>query len=204
MADHYPAQLSGGMKQRVGIARALAVEPEVLLLDEPFSALDAITREDLQNEVLRLWERHQRMTALLVTHDIDEAILMAAGPSSISGPPGHITRELTVGLPRPRTSQDVRAHADYPRLRKLLWDALQRAPARLPEPASPGRRPARPGRPAPGRPPGGGAVSSAPASAGRSGWPRWPPSWSPGRSTAACSTRSCCPVPPRCWPRPST
>lgn len=135
VADRYPAQLSGGMKQRVGIARALAVEPELLLLDEPFSAVDAITREDLQNEVLQLWERHQRMTALLVTHDIDEAILMADRIIVISGPPGHITRELTIGLPRPRTSQDVRAHADYPRLRKLLWDALQRAPAPLPEPA---------------------------------------------------------------------
>jgi NitT/TauT family transport system ATP-binding protein len=135
VADRYPAQLSGGMKQRVGIARALAVEPELLLLDEPFSAVDAITREKLQNEVLQLWERHQQMTALLVTHDIDEAILMADRIIVISGPPGHITRELTIGLPRPRTSQDVRAHPDYPRLRKILWDALQRRPDRLPEPA---------------------------------------------------------------------
>jgi len=135
VADRYPAQLSGGMKQRVGIARALAVEPELLLLDEPFSAVDAITREELQNEVLQLWERHQRMTALLVTHDIDEAILMSDRIIVISGPPGHITRELPIPLPRPRTSQGVRAHEDYPRIRKLLWDSLERRPARLPEPA---------------------------------------------------------------------
>ena len=85
--------------------------------------------------MLQLWERHQRMTALLVTHDIDEALLMADRIIVISGPPGRITQELTIGLPRPRTSQDVRANPDYPRLRKQLWDALQRRPARLPEPA---------------------------------------------------------------------
>lgn len=127
--DRYPAQLSGGMKQRVGIARALAAEPELLLLDEPFSAVDAITRESLQNEVLRLWETHERMTALLVTHDIDEAILMADRVVVVAGPPGRVVFELPVDLPRPRDSQGIRSHKDYPRMRQLLWDALNGAPA---------------------------------------------------------------------------
>lgn len=124
VAGYYPSQLSGGMKQRVGIARALAAEPDLLLLDEPFSALDAITRESLQNEVLRLWEGNARLTAVQVTHDIDEALLMADRILVVSGPPGRITFEMKVGLPRPRDSQEIRAHEDYPRLRKLLWDSL--------------------------------------------------------------------------------
>jgi NitT/TauT family transport system ATP-binding protein len=134
VAGYYPAQLSGGMKQRVGIARALATEPEVLLLDEPFSALDAITREALQNEVLRLWEASAGMTAVQVTHDIDEALLMADRVVVVSGPPGRITFEMKVDLPRPRDSQEIRSHQDYPRMRKLLWDSLNR-PAADPVPA---------------------------------------------------------------------
>ncbi len=134
VAGCFPAQLSGGMKQRVGIARALAIEPELLLLDEPFSAVDAITRESLQTEVLRLRETGQRMTALLVTHDIDEAILMADRVVVMSGPPGHITFEMPIDLPRPRNSQEIRAHEDYPRMRKLLWDSLSSRSVPLPEP----------------------------------------------------------------------
>ena len=134
VADYYPAQLSGGMKQRVGIARALAAEPELLLLDEPFSAVDAITRESLQNEVLRLWETNERMTALLVTHDIDEAILMADRVVVVTGPPGRITFEMSIDIPRPRASQDIRSHEDYPRMRKLLWDSLNNRDVPLPEP----------------------------------------------------------------------
>jgi len=124
VADHYPAQLSGGMRQRVGIARALAVRPEMLLLDEPFSAVDAITREQLQREVLELWESRHIRTALLVTHDIDEAILMADRVVVVTGPPGRITFELPIELPRPRTSALIRAHEDYPKIRARLWDAL--------------------------------------------------------------------------------
>jgi NitT/TauT family transport system ATP-binding protein len=134
VADYYPAQLSGGMKQRVGIARALAAEPDLLLLDEPFSAVDAITRETLQNEVLRLWESDQRTTALLVTHDIDEAILMADRIVVIAGPPGHITLEIPIDLPRPRSSQEIRSHEDYPRIRELLWNSLVPRSLPLPEP----------------------------------------------------------------------
>jgi NitT/TauT family transport system ATP-binding protein len=134
VADYYPAQLSGGMKQRVGIARALAAEPDLLLLDEPFSAVDAITRETLQNEVLRLWESDKRTTALLVTHDIDEAILMADRIVVIAGPPGHITLEIPIDLPRPRSSQEIRSHEDYPRIRELLWNSLVPRAIPLPEP----------------------------------------------------------------------
>lgn len=132
--DYYPAQLSGGMKQRVGFARALAADPDLLLLDEPFSAVDAITRETLQNEVLRLWDSDRHMTAILVTHDIDEAILMADRVVVISGPPGHIALELPIDLPRPRTSQEIRSHEEYLRIRGLLWDSLIRHGVRLPEP----------------------------------------------------------------------
>lgn len=121
----YPHQLSGGMKQRVGIARALAVEPELLLLDEPFSAVDAITRELLQNEVLQLWERNDRMSGVLITHDIDEAILMADRIVVIAGPPGEIALEVPIPIERPRSAHLVRSHKDYPELREQLWSALQ-------------------------------------------------------------------------------
>jgi NitT/TauT family transport system ATP-binding protein len=124
-AGHYPHQLSGGMKQRVGIARALCVEPELLLLDEPFSAVDAITRELLQNEVLELWERDGAMTGMLITHDIDEAILMADRVVVIAGPPGRVALEVPVPIPRPRSARAVRSHPDYPDLRETLWNALQ-------------------------------------------------------------------------------
>jgi NitT/TauT family transport system ATP-binding protein len=134
VADYYPAQLSGGMKQRVGFARALAAEPDLLLLDEPFSAVDAITRETLQNEVLRLWDSDRRMTAILVTHDIDEAILMADRVVVLAGPPGHIAMELRIDLPRPRTSQEIRSHEEYLRIRGLLWNSLIQHDVRLPEP----------------------------------------------------------------------
>ena len=125
-AQHrYPHQLSGGMKQRVGIARALSMEPELLLLDEPFSAVDAITREVLQNEVLQLWERNKGMTAMLITHDVDEALLMADRIVVIDGPPGHVALQVPVPIPRPRSPRSVRSHPSYADLREQLWNALQ-------------------------------------------------------------------------------
>ena len=126
-ATRYPYQLSGGMQQRVGLARALAVRPEVLLLDEPFSAVDAITREMLQGELVRLWEDPQRRqtTAILVTHDLDEAILLGDRIVVLSGAPGRVCLEMDVPIPRPRTPQELRFHPAYPQVRRQLWEALQ-------------------------------------------------------------------------------
>ncbi len=120
----YPYQLSGGMKQRVGIARALCLEPELLLLDEPLSAVDAITREVMQKEVLGIIERETR-TAILVTHDLDEAIIMSDRIIVLGGPPAHVVLDTRVPIERPRNLAGVRSHPEYLPLRNQLWDSLQ-------------------------------------------------------------------------------
>ncbi|MFH5823659.1 ABC transporter ATP-binding protein [Georgenia sp. AZ-5] len=120
----YPYQLSGGMKQRVGIARALCLEPELLLLDEPLSAVDAITREVMQREVLGIIERETR-TAILVTHDLDEAIIMSDRIIVLGGPPAHVVLDTRVPIERPRNLAGVRSHPAYLPLRNQLWDSLQ-------------------------------------------------------------------------------
>ena len=100
-ADRWPRELSGGQRQRVAIARALAVNPDLLLMDEPFSALDAITRQALQDELLRLW-RETGTSILFVTHDLDEAVYLADRAVMLGGSPARVTQDRTIGLARPR------------------------------------------------------------------------------------------------------
>jgi NitT/TauT family transport system ATP-binding protein len=99
--DHYPSELSGGMNQRVGIARALLMNPRVILMDEPFSALDEQTRMDMQNELVRIWQEHQG-TVVFVTHGIDEALTLGTHVAVMSARPGRIREIIPIDLPRPR------------------------------------------------------------------------------------------------------
>jgi NitT/TauT family transport system ATP-binding protein len=121
---HYPYQLSGGMQQRVGLARAFAVNPSVLLMDEPFGSLDAQTREVMQEELLRLW-RIQRTTLVFVTHSIDEAIILGDRVALMTHRPGRIKEVLDVGIPRPRDPEGVRGSDRYASLRRYIWNQLR-------------------------------------------------------------------------------
>jgi len=119
-ADKYPAHLSGGMKQRVAIARALAIRPKLLLLDEPFGALDALTRGNLQEQLMRICEESQ-VTAIMVTHDVDEAVLLSDRIVMMTNGPGaNIGRILEVDIPRPRKRMEVVEHPSYYSLRSEI------------------------------------------------------------------------------------
>lgn len=125
-ADKKPSQLSGGMKQRVAIARALAIRPEILILDEPFGALDAITKEELQEELLKIWTEY-RVTVLMITHDIDEALFLADRLVMMTnGPAAHIGEVLEIPFQRPRNRARLMENPQYYELRNYALDFLYR------------------------------------------------------------------------------
>jgi NitT/TauT family transport system ATP-binding protein len=121
--QRYPYELSGGMQQRAGICRALARDPEVLLMDEPFGALDALTRERMNLELQRIWQAN-RKTILLITHSISEAIFLADRVVVMSARPGHILKELQVNIPRPRSFDEIISHPDYKPLAREIRTLL--------------------------------------------------------------------------------
>ncbi len=123
-ADKKPTQISGGMKQRVSIARALSIRPEVLILDEPFGALDAITKEELQEELLQIWTEH-RCTVLMITHDIDEALFLADRLVMMTnGPAANIGEIMKIPFPRPRDRAQIMEDPLYYDLRNTALDFL--------------------------------------------------------------------------------
>ena len=121
--QHFPHELSGGMRQRANLARALTIDPDVLLMDEPFASLDAQTREIMQSELLRIW-RSNRKTVLFVTHQIDEAIYLSDRVMVMTRRPGHAKRMFAVDLPRPR-DYEMRVTRAFNDLKLEIWNALK-------------------------------------------------------------------------------
>jgi NitT/TauT family transport system ATP-binding protein len=120
---YYPHQLSGGMRQRVNVARALAVDPKILLLDEPFAALDAQTREIMQTELMRIWEAG-RKTVLLITHQIDEAVFLSDRVVVFSARPGSVRAEVPITLPRPR-GLELKRQPEFVALVDQIWKMIE-------------------------------------------------------------------------------
>ncbi len=127
--ERFPAELSGGMQQRAGLARALAAQPEVLLLDEPFGALDALTREQLQEELLKINEAEPK-SMVFITHSIDEALLLGDRVVVMSPRPGRIRFELATGFGRRRRLEALRRSARFQALRHYIWEAIRNPTAR--------------------------------------------------------------------------
>lgn len=129
--DRYPHQLSGGMRKRTALAQVLALDPDIILMDEPFSALDIQTRQLMENEVLELWAapsdgRRGRKAVLFITHDLDEAIAMSDRVVVLSaGPATHPIGEFTIDLPRPRDVAEVRTHPRFVELHAQIWNVLR-------------------------------------------------------------------------------
>jgi NitT/TauT family transport system ATP-binding protein len=121
--NYHPRQLSGGMRQRVNLARALAIDPEILLMDEPFAALDAQTREIMQAELLRIWERGQK-TVLFVTHQIDEAVFLSDRVLVFARRPGRVQAEIKIPLPRPRTLE-VKRTPEFVAMVDRIWRMIE-------------------------------------------------------------------------------
>jgi NitT/TauT family transport system ATP-binding protein len=135
--QRYPYQLSGGMQQRVGLVRALAVNPAILLMDEPFAALDAQTREILQDELLQLMQRpDERKTMVFITHSIDEAILLGDRLAVMTARPGRIKEVLDIPFGRPRDVEAVRADPRFAELRAHVWRQLHTARGARGKPAA--------------------------------------------------------------------
>ncbi len=128
VGDSYPWQLSGGMQQRVAIARAVAYQPKVMVLDEPFAAVDAQTRADLEDLMLRLWAE-LGLTMIFVTHDIDEAVYLGQRVLVLSSSPTRVLDDVRVDLPEPRNQADTRVHPEFAALRTRVYSGIQAAKA---------------------------------------------------------------------------
>jgi NitT/TauT family transport system ATP-binding protein len=123
--DRYPHQLSGGMRKRVALAQTLVLDPDIILMDEPFSALDVQTRQLMENEVLELWSAKKK-AVLFITHDLDEAIAMSDRVVVLSaGPSTHPIGEFTIDLPRPRDVAEIRTHPRFVELHAQIWNVLR-------------------------------------------------------------------------------
>jgi NitT/TauT family transport system ATP-binding protein len=123
-AKAYPKELSGGMKQRVAIARAYAIDPKVLLMDEPFGALDAQTRTQLQSELLETWEKEQK-TCFFITHDVEEAVILAQRVVIMSARPGRIKEVVDIDIPYPRT-QETKITPEFLKVKNYIWEQVYR------------------------------------------------------------------------------